>query len=294
LPWLSVKYVPVAAALALLGVLLVFRRRTGRDAAALVGALAVAGAAYLLLHRMIYGGWTVYAAGDHFQGSGEFGVVGFDPNYPGRSIRILGLLIDRDFGLAAWQPAWLLLVPAAAAMLGRRPARQPREAHSAALRSFARGPSLAQRTVLLVPLATGWLTATYIALTMHGFWWPGRQLVVVLPVGVLVILWWVSRLSAPAQLLGAVAASWGLGIYGVVLWRGWAGDTTWVAAPDRIDLHWPLAWLLPDDRVLAGSDVLLYGLWTVLIAVACWHTGRRERTTADRPTPAEAASRTSR
>ena len=217
LPWLSVKYVPVAAALALLGVLLVFRRRTGRDAAALVGALAVAGAAYLLLHRMIYGGWTVYAAGDHFQGSGEFGVVGFDPNYPGRSIRILGLLIDRDFGLAAWQPAWLLLVPAAAAMLGRRPARQPREAHSAALRSFARGPSLAQRTVLLVPLATGWLTATYIALTMHGFWWPGRQLVVLLPVAVLVILCWVSRLSAPAQLLGAVAASWGLGIYGVVL-----------------------------------------------------------------------------
>ncbi|MGI8692109.1 MAG: hypothetical protein ACR2JK_04310 [Geodermatophilaceae bacterium] len=279
LPWLSVKYVPVAVALALLGVVLLVRRRTIRYAGALVGALALAGAAYLMLHRISYGGWTVYAAGDHFQGSGEFGVIGFDPNYPGRSIRIMGLLIDRDFGLASWQPAWLLLVPAAAMMLVRR---RP------------------QWTVLLGTLAVGWFTATYIALTMHGFWWPGRQLVVVLPVAVLVILCWAAELSNRIRLVIAAVAAYGGLIYAVVLWRGWAGDATWVQAPDRIGLHSPLAWLFPDDRVLAGTDVVLYALWSaaaVLVVVSCGYDvmmHRHGRTNADRHAPTEAVSRTQR
>lgn len=279
LPWLSVKYTLVAVTLALLGVVLLVRRGAHRSAGALVAALAVAAAAYLVLHRLIYGGWTVYAAGDHFQGSGEFGVVGFDPNYPGRSIRLLGLLIDRDFGIGSWQPAWLLLLPAVTMMLGRRPP---------------------QWTVLLLTLAAGWLTATYLALTMHGFWWPGRQLVVVLPVAVLVVLWWVSRLPTLGRLVSAASAGYGVVIYSVVLRDGYAGNTTWVAAPDRVDLHSPLAWIFPDNRVLADADVVLYGLWTlatIVIVVACWRPGsprRRGRTSAARPAPAEAASRTSR
>ena len=76
-----------------------------------------------------------------------------------------GLLVDRDFGLAAWQPAWLLAVPALAR------ARAPR--------SRAAGSGVA------LPLAAGWLVATFVALTMHGWWWPGRQVVVVLPLAVL-------------------------------------------------------------------------------------------------------------
>ena len=33
------------------------------------------------------------------------------------------------------------------------------------------------------PLAGWMVTATFVALTMHGWWWPGRQVVVVLPLG---------------------------------------------------------------------------------------------------------------
>jgi hypothetical protein len=106
LPWLSVKYAPVGAVLVLVALI----RIGSRKAVALTGALAAGGIVYLAVHKAIYGGITAYASGDAFQGSGEFGVVGFHPNYPGRSIRLLGLLIDRDFGLAAWQPAWLLLI----------------------------------------------------------------------------------------------------------------------------------------------------------------------------------------
>ena len=110
LPWLSVKYAPVAAALAAIGLFALVGRGDRRRAVVLAGSLALAGIAYLAFHRAVYGGWTPYAAGDHFVG-GELTVAGTDPNYGGRSIRLLGLLTDRGFGLLAWAPAWLLAVP---------------------------------------------------------------------------------------------------------------------------------------------------------------------------------------
>jgi hypothetical protein len=242
LPWLSVKYVPVTAALAAVAVVTLARAGRRPAAATLTLVLAAAGAGYLLVHRAIYGGVTAYASGDQFQGTGEFSVVGVHPDYAGRTVRLLGLLIDRDFGLAAWQPAYLLLIPALAALLARRP------------RHWA---------VLAVPLAAGWATATWVALTMHGFWWPGRQLVVVLPLAVLVILTWVSR---PAVTLALV----GLAVYiGLLVVR-----TPWVLAPDDLAPH-PFAVLLPDDRDLTATDRTLYAGWLGLTALLALRTARR-------------------
>ena len=65
----GVKYVPVAAAL-----VVVARGGPGRRAAAPERGLCspagwrVMAGVYLAAHRVIYGGWTVYAAGDHFTG----------------------------------------------------------------------------------------------------------------------------------------------------------------------------------------------------------------------------------
>jgi hypothetical protein len=258
LPWLSVKYVPVAAALALTALTAYRPRRR----AALLAVLAGTGAAYLGVHRLVWGGWTVYASGDHFQGSGEFGVVGFHPDYPGRSTRLLGLLVDRDFGLVAWQPAWLLLVPALTALVLTRP----------------RGWS-----ALAGPLAAGWATATWVALTMHGYWWPGRQLVVVLPLGVLAILAWLTD-RPRAQAVAAVLAAAGIAYYAVLLGTGYAGDTVWVLAPDDLRLHWPAGRLLPDDRDLTALDRAKYGLWLAATALIVLRTARRAG-------PAPAASR---
>ena len=137
LPWLGVKYAPVAAAIALVACWRLVRAGRGRRALVLAGSLATAGVAFLVLHRWWYGGWTPYAAGDHFVGR-ELSVVGTEPDYLGRSRRLVGLLVDRGFGLAAWQPAWLLAVPALAVMLARRP------------RGWA---------AVAVPLAAGWLSA---------------------------------------------------------------------------------------------------------------------------------------
>jgi hypothetical protein len=227
LPWLATKYAPLAACLALLELAILWRAGLRRAALATVAALACAGVAFLAVHQTIYGGWTPYAAGDFFAGD-ELGAAGFAPNYPGRSVRLAGLLVDRGFGLAAWQPAWLLAVPALGALARRRPAGWP---------------------ALAAPAVTGWLVATFVALTMHGWWWPGRQVVVVLPCVALALAWWAG--GAPARLRGVLlAGAAGLLAYGWILVEGWQGERTW--AVDFFDTANPVyrAWrlLLPDDR----------------------------------------------
>ena len=231
LPWLGIKYVLVAAALAAL------KLRDRR----VVAAFVAAGVAYLAGHQLLYGGWTAYAAGDHFVG-GEYTVVGYSPDYLGRSRRLLGLLVDRGFGLAAWAPVWLLLVPAVAALLRRRP------------------PGW---TALVVPLAAGWATATWLALTMHGWWSPGRQVVVVLPLAVLAVAWWVS--TAGARALRVVAV---LGAVGALSWLWLAAEVASLDLRLIIDFEqtsnplvrgWRL--LLPDMRSPEAGDWVRYLGW---------------------------------
>lgn len=246
LPWLGVKYAPVAVALVGLAVLRLWRDR--RVLATWLGALALAGVAYLVAHRAWYGGWTVYAAGDHFV-SGELSVMGSSPSYAGRSRRLIGLLLDRGFGLAAWAPGFLLVVPALAALARRRP------------------PGW---LALVVPLAAGWVTATWVALTMHGWWWPGRQVVVVVPCLVLAVAWWAGTIAPAVQ--RAVAA---LGAVGVALW-GWLVVEVlrhqhtlivdFEATGNPLYRAWRL--LLPDHRNPTTATWLLQTAWLAVLAAA--------------------------
>lgn len=247
LPWLSVKYAPVAVALAGLGLWRLARSHRGREAVGLAVGLVIATVAYLVVHRALYGGVTPYASGSYFV-DGQLTVVGSHPDYAGRSRRIVGLLVDRDFGIAAWQPAWLLLVPALAALAARRP----------------RGGA-----AIALPLAAGWFVATFVALTMQGWWFPGRQLVVVLPLAVLAIAWWAReggrRLAAVLALgaVGVIAQAW-------VVVEGVRGDITWVVTLQ--DTANPLyrAWrtVLPDYLHTDAMTWVLHGAWTAAALAA--------------------------
>ena len=287
LPWLSVKYVPVALVLAL--ALLARLRRAPLVAVAVLGTWTAAAVVYAAAHRAWYGGWTVYASGDHFTADGELAVVGTEVDLLGRSTRLLGLLLDADFGLVVWQPAWLLLVPALAWLLRHRPAGWD---------------------VLAGGLAAGWATATWVALTMHGYWWPGRQVVVVLPLGVLAVLAWLAAVQQGphrtwwgVRAVAAVLCALGVLTLGWLVADGLAGTLTWVAGADRVGdpLHAARRALLPDYRVLAVPTWVRQALWfPVLAAVAMlgWRTGaspdddgRRARVPAPPPAPTAAAGR---
>lgn len=245
LPWLSVKYAPVAAGLALLALWRLSRGGRRAAAAGMCAALAAAGAAYLLIHQMVWGGWTAYASGDHFVSTGEFSVMGVQPDYFGRSLRLVALLFDRDFGLVPWQAAWLLVVPASAALLRRRP--QP-------------------IVLLLLPAALGWATATWLALTMHGFWWPGRQLVVVLPLLLVVVLWWLAQVTSRVVRAAAAAlAATGVVAFVTLLVDGWSREITWVSGFARVEnpVYAAMRALLPDYQ--AGGP----GFWLRHVALIC-------------------------
>lgn len=245
LPWLSVKYVPLAAAVA--GVALARLRSRPRVAAAFTAALLLAGVVFLAAHQAWYGGWTAYASGDHFVG-GEFTAVGTRPDLLGRSRRLLGLLVDDTFGLAAWQPAWLLVVPALALFLRDAPRRA---------------------APVAVPLAVGWLVATFLALTMHGWWFPGRQVVAVLPLGVVAVAWWAAR--SRAALLGvAVLGAWGVWSYAWLLGAGIRGEVTWAVhffdTPDPLYRLWRHA--LPRYLDVTPRTWALHAAWLVTLAAA--------------------------
>jgi len=280
LPWLAVKYVPVAAVLALLAVWRLLGAGARRRALALAAGLAAAGVAFVVLHRWWYGGWTPYASGDHFV-AGELTAVGSDPDYLGRSRRLLGLATDRGFGLAAWQPAFLLAVPALATLARRRPAGW---------------------AAVALPLAAGWLVATFLALTMHGWWFPGRQVVVVLPLAVLAVACW----AGGGRRRPAVAVAGGVGVvaYAWLLADGLAGRVTWAvdffATRDPAYRAWQL--VLPDYLTVTTATWVLHAAWLVALAAwaaAAWrHAGEPSRggespgtATGEAPTTAAAGRR---
>jgi hypothetical protein len=267
LPWLSVKYAPVAAMLAVLG-LARWWRAAGRrrDAVALGAALAICAAIYLGTHLVVWGGVTAYASGDHFEQIGQLGVMGTDPNFLRRSWRLIDLLVDRKFGLVAWQPAWLLVVPAFAALAARRP----------------RGAA-----ALALPFAAGWLVASFPALTMHGYWWPGRQVVVVLPLAVLAVLWWLQQHGQHSQhgtVVRAAAAVLGLAgvfTYGCLLVDGYTGELAWVN--HFFDADAPVHRLIEPllaDYLLSTSNLVWLAVFGVTVAVT-YALSRRGRTTPD-------------
>ena len=252
LPWLAVKYAPLAAALGAVAVARLARQGRRPAAVGLVIAFAAAGLVFAAVHLAVWTGVTAYAAGDHFVG-GEMTALGHAPNYAGRSVRLIGLLVDRQFGLAAWQPAWLLLVPAAAIVARRRPDGW---------------------VIPAVVLAAGWLTATFAALTMHGFWFPGRQVVAVLPAAILLLLVagrdarWLRFATLGLGAVGVWSAAW-------LLHAGRSGAITWVVDFFAVGDPWYRAWsaLLPSYMGPSAATWLRHGLWSaaaVITAVAVW------------------------
>ncbi|MEM7094167.1 MAG: hypothetical protein AAF567_14275 [Actinomycetota bacterium] len=248
LPWLSVKYAPHAAVLAL-GMLWPVRRDR-RVVATIVGVLGAAGVIYLLFHQRVYGGWTVYASGDHFvEGGGEWEVVGSRFNPWGRTRRLVGLIVDQNFGLAAWAPVYLGLPAALTWYATRRRAHWP---------------------LLIGLFLVGYFMATWIALTMHGWWWPGRQLMPVMPVAVLVIA---AAVAHSRRWTAAVLGASALAIIGWLWLVVEASTDRLTLIVDFWDTQWPFyrAWrnIFPDHHGFSLDEPILTSFWGAVLIGTC-------------------------
>ena len=255
LPWLGIKYAPVAGVLGAFALIRLWRDGRRSAVAALAGGLAIAGVVYMVVHQSVWTGWTVYASADHFVESGELGVIGFSPNYGARSIRLAALLTERSFGIAAWQPAWLLTVPALGALVRARP------------QGWA---------VLASVLTVGWCTATFVALTMAGWWFPGRQVVVVLPAAVLILCWWLDRVRVAHSVFSA------LGVIGIASWLWLALEAstrrlTLIVDPMATVNPWYRMWrtVLPDFLAVTTGTWVRHAVWCgalLSLAVVGWRS----------------------
>jgi len=262
LPWLSIKYAPiVVAGGAWVAVVLVRERRT-RALLTLVGIVAMSGVAFLLLHRALYGGWTAYAAGDHFT-TGELSVAGRDPQLDARSVRLVNLFTDQRFGLLAWAPAFVVAVPALGALARRRPA----------------GWSLVGALLM-----AGWLNATFVALTMHGWWWPGRQIVVVVPLLVLAVAWFVANAPWARWWRALLVATTAAGAFTWVwlLVEVLTGRRQLIIDFDQTTAPLYRAWrgALPDGQTWTGTDRAVLLAWVAVLAgltAIGWRSMRRPR-----------------
>jgi hypothetical protein len=259
--WFGVKYVLLAAVVA--PVLLL--RAEARARLAAVAAGAVAGVVYVWFHLAVFDGLTPYGLSSAFAGGTEGEILGEHVAVLDRVYRLWGLFIDRRFGIARWAPVLLLAVPGL-------------------ILAWRAGGN---RRVVAALVATQLAVATFLAITMMGWWFPGRTMATVLPLLALPIAMVLARAS------GAWRAAFAL-LAGLTVWitaaLGLAGHRDEVViAVDPFDLGaapWRLsAPLFPQYTDWGPDTYLLTAIWLAVGVAAArwaWRAAAREPATAPR------------
>jgi hypothetical protein len=156
LVWMGVKY----AALALPVAAVFLWRADAAGRATLVAAGVASAAAFVAFHLATFGELTPYSVNSVYAGENTGQVVDSHITMStDRIYRLWGIFIDRRFGLVRWAPVLALAIPGAL-LLARR------------------GIDGALIVSLLVVQL---LVATFVAITMMGWWFPGRTMATVLP-----------------------------------------------------------------------------------------------------------------
>ncbi|HZA21682.1 MAG TPA: hypothetical protein VFA32_03615, partial [Dehalococcoidia bacterium] len=167
--WMGVKYAPLAALVALWALWKMDRQgRTVLLAAGMSSAVF-----FVWFHLRTFGAVTPYSVGIVYAGDTTLSVLEQHFDFAGRAYRLLGLFVDQRFGIDRWAPVFLLLVPGLALLW--------------------RHDGLAR--LVLVVILVQLLIATFVAITMMGWWFPGRTLMTVVPLFVLPLTLILTRMS---------------------------------------------------------------------------------------------------
>ena len=133
-----------------------------------------------------------------YDGASMQSVLGAHLGFEDRVYRLWGLFVDRRFGIGRWAPVFLAVLPAL----------------PLAWRALREGRFVVSAVVVQI------LVATFLSVTMMGWWFPGRMLIVVLPLFAFVLTVLLIRLPRPAQLVAAIAGGYSLLVTALARRRG--------------------------------------------------------------------------
>ncbi len=209
--WLGIKYAPLAL---LVSAYFLLRAGTaGRIALVAAGAASAGFFAWFHLH--LFGGLTPYGVNVVYARWSTAEILSGHIEWGERYYRLWGLFIDRRFGIGRWAPLLLALVPGLALLaVGKPPLR-----------------------LVLALIFAQILVASFVAVTMMGWWFPGRTLLTVLPLTVVPLVLMGTRLplwgGITMALLGLLTMANTFGLAAA----GRAGEIT--IAVDPFDMSFP-------------------------------------------------------
>jgi hypothetical protein len=235
--WLGVKYVPLAL---LVGCYFLLRaKQEGRGT---LLALAVpSAAAYIWFHLATFGELTPYSINTVYAGDSTLEVVNSHVTFGERIYRLWGLFIDQRFGLIRWSPVLLLVLPGVIAMLRSGPL--PR--------------------LMLSLIVTQVLIGSFVAITMMGWWFPGRTLATVLPLFALPLALVLKLAPLLLRAAAVVLGAYSLAITAALAHAGREREITIAVDPFAMgnDIFQSTARLFPNYQAWGSDTVILTIVW---------------------------------
>ncbi len=212
---MGVKYAPLAGIVAV-----AFFLRADKGARTALVCVAISSAAvYVWAHFELFGALTPYSVGTVHAGQSTSELLGNHFDLRDQAYRLYGIFIDRRFGIGRWAPI-LLVALAGVPLLFRRPAGV-----------MAAALGLAQLFM-----------ATFVAITMMGWWFPGRTMITVVPLLALPLALLVDRFGRPAGIVAGVAALYSFAVTAVLIEAGFSREI--VVAVDPFELSSPVYTML--------------------------------------------------
>ena len=225
--WLGTKY----AALALPVSAYFLWRADWTTRIVLLAAGSMSAALFAWFHLHVFGGLTPYGINVVYARWNTAEILSGHLEFAERYYRLWGIFVDRRFGIGRWAPLLLTVVPALA-LLARRST---------------------ERWLILTLILVQLLIATFVAITMMGWWFAGRTMLTVLPLFVVPLTLLVARAGVFGRVFIVVLGLCTLTFTAGLAHAGHVGEIT--TAVDPFDMRFT-----PFQAV--GGLFPLYTLWT--------------------------------
>jgi hypothetical protein len=262
LPWLGLVFAIPGTVVALALLRWLRRRARGFAMLVVVETIVFSGVMYVTINDRLFGGFVPTTADVAGRGLDDVGLAG----YADRAPRLVGLWIDRGYGVLRWAPVVAL------AFVGLWLLWRSRRDRLADVLPSRRDVEVAATLCALVCAAQVFV-AVFIAPTMFGFWFPGRYLMCAFPIAVALVAWGLRFAPRTGTVLAALTVLTSVWWYALLRIDGRAiiGPTT--RAPlGALDGALPL---FGTGSAGAGAALALAGAALAALLVFEWRTWRR-------------------